>query len=358
MGGAFVATRGRLANYNLSREIFGAHSKLSPAKDCKIYFVRSKVANFVAIDCLICNLWGKYYVVALNKSVPMKLFLHRLSLSEKLFQSDIFDYAPSSEGQEMRSAKSRTDWLFEVFGSEQAFVYNAPGQASAEFRYICCQIEDSVIAGVVAKRKTAVGHFDRNDPLAEEAREEWATVNVFLNLGDDEQVIAIENNLALTSSPMKTLSDLIRAINEKNADVDGYKFDVFPVLNDATFWEAIERYPGKVRTLEIDLVVPNPEPSASITAEELEQLRKTMNLQRKTEVYQSDDGLELNNDMIRERAEYVRRGRGALKAKDGKTLIFSSEKSTKAVEVDEETRITKDKKPERFLSNLKDILKR
>lgn len=288
----------------------------------------------------------------------MKLFLHRLSLSEKSFQSNIFDYIPSDEGQGMRQAKTRIDWLFEVFGNEETFVYNAAGQAAAEFRYICCQIEGDVIAGVIAKRKTAVGHYNINDPLAEEARDEWATVNVFLNLGDDEQVIAIENNLAVTSSPMKTLSDFIRAINVENADQDGYKFDVFPILNEATFWDAIAKYPGKVRTLKIDLVVPNPEPSASTTAEELEQLRRSLNLQRKTEVYQSDDGLELNNDMIREREEYVRRGRGSLEAKDGNTLIFSSEKSTNAVEVSEETRITKDKKPAGFLSGLKDILKR
>jgi len=133
----------------------------------------------------------------------MKLYLHRLSLTEREFQRDIFEYSEAEQLGEMPQAPTRLDWLFKLFGSEEAVVYYPKGHSGTEFRFICSQIEGDIIAGVIAKRKQAVGNVNIDNPLDQQTREEGETCDLFLKLGDDEQVIGIEKNSHVASSPLK-----------------------------------------------------------------------------------------------------------------------------------------------------------
>lgn len=286
----------------------------------------------------------------------MKLYLHRLSLTEKEFQRNIFEYSDSNG--EMPLPMSRLDWLFAVFGSEKPIVYYPKGHPGTEFRFICSQIENTIVAGVVAKRKQAVGKYNIEDPLDEQTREEWETCDLFFNLGDDEQVVGIEQNTRVASSPLKVLSDLVEAINNQNAETGSFSIDVFSLHNELSFWEAIEGHGGKVTSLRVDMVVPNPEPSASTTAEEMEELQKAMNLRKKTEIYSSEEGLVVDTPAMRDKEKYISRGHGAITAKNGSDVVFSSENSPTVESISDEFRISQDKKPTGLLAQLASILKR
>lgn len=286
----------------------------------------------------------------------MKLYLHRLSLTERDFQRNIFEYSTADKGGEMPGIPSRLNWLFKVFGNEVPIVYYPKGHSGTEFRFICSQIEGNIIAGVVTKLKQAVGNFNIDNPLDQQTREQWETCDIFLNLGDDEQVLGIEENNRVASSPLKIISDLVEAVNNQNEG--GYKIDVFPLHSEMSFWEAIDSHGGKVTNLKIELVVPNPEPSASTTAEEMEELKKTMNLQKKTEIFSNEEGLIIDNPATRDKEKYASRGHGAITAKSGKETIFSSEKSTTSEYVSDDYRISVAKKPSGLLARLSNILRR
>jgi hypothetical protein len=263
----------------------------------------------------------------------MKLYLYRLSLSERN-EANLF------ENQDLRfHLPERLDYLFQWFGDP--FSYDPRKDVS--LRFIPTQIDDTVIAGVVARQISEVKHSDEDDPFREVEGVEWETANLFLNIGDDEQVIGVEPNRKISSEPRTIIQDLVAAINEISKP-GGYKIDVFPVHDNEQFWKAVTEYPGPITSLSFDLVVPNPPDTTSPTKEALRLLQEKLNMRSVKETYANQDGLDLHNEFVEDREQYAAAGGGDVVAKSGNDTVFSSKDSVRKIEVDDDFKASGDSK--------------
>lgn len=223
-------------------------------------------------------------------------------------------------------------------------------------RFIPTQIDDTVIAGVVARQISEVKHSDEDDPFREIEGIEWETANLFLNVGDDEQVIGVESNRKITTQPRTLIQDLVAAMNEMSKP-GGYKIDVFPVHDGEEFWQAVSDYPGPITSLTFDLVVPNPPDTTSPTKEAMRELQEKLNMRSVKETYGNQDGLDLHNEFVEDREKYAASGGGDVIAKSGKETVFSSKDSVKKIEVDDDFKASGDTK-DGLATSMKDRLKR
>ena len=258
----------------------------------------------------------------------MLLHLFRLSLSERsptLFDNDDARF----------SLLARIDYLFKWFG--EPFDYEP--RKGVTLRYIPTQIDENVIAGVIAKKNSEVMHLDENNPFLEVEGVIWETANLFFNVGDDEQVIGIEANRKVASETRTMVQGLVTAINEKSKP-GGYKIDAFPVHDTAKFWEAVSSFDGPITSLTFDLVIPNPPDTTSPTKDAMNKLKARINARTAKETYGNQDGLNLNDDFVADREEYAASGGGDVVAKSGKQTVFSSKDNVKKIEVDDNLRAT------------------
>lgn len=276
----------------------------------------------------------------------MLLHLYRLSLSER-HEPNLFE-----DGDERFRLPERIDYLFKWFG--EAFSYEPRKDVS--LRYIPTQIDDTVIAGVVARQISELKHSDEDDPFKEVEGIEWETANLFLNVGDDEQVMGVEVNRKVASKSGTLVQGLVAAINEISKP-GGYKIDVFPVHDGEEFWSAVTDYDGPITSLTFDLVVPNPPDTKSPTKEALRKLQEKLNTRSVKETYSNQDGLDLQNEFVADRETYAASGGGDVVAKSGAETVFSSKDSVKKMEVDDDLRASGEPR-DGLADSLKDRLKR
>ncbi len=262
----------------------------------------------------------------------MLLYLYRLSLSER-HEANLFE-----KDDERFQLPERVDYLFKWFGEP----FNYEPRSGLSLRYIPTQIDDTIIAGVVARQISEIKHSDENDPFKEVEGIEWESSNFFLNVGDDEQVIGIESNRKISSNTRTIISNLVSSIN-KISRPGGYKIDVFPIHDDDEFWQAVTNYAGSITTLTFDLVVPNPPDTTSPTKEALRKLQEALNMRSLKETYSNQDGLDLRNEFVEDREKYASSGGGDVIAKSGSKTVFSSKDNVKKIEVADELRASKSK---------------
>ncbi|MDF1856309.1 hypothetical protein [Pseudooceanicola sp.] len=276
----------------------------------------------------------------------MILHLFRLSLSERN-APNLFE-----ENDTRFQLLERIDYLFKWFGD--AFSYEP--RKGVFLRFIPTQIDDTVIAGIVARQINEIKHSDEDDPFREIEGIEWETANLFLNVGDDEQVVGVEQNRKISAQPRTLIQDLVTAINEVSKP-GGYKIDVFPVHDGEEFWQAVNSYGGPITSLTFDLVVPNPPDTTSPTKEAMCALQEKLKMRSVKETYGNQDGLDLHNDFVEDREKYAAAGGGDVVAKSSNETVFSSKDSVKKIEVDDDFRASGTKK-DGLADSMRDRLKR
>lgn len=252
----------------------------------------------------------------------MLLHLYRVSLTER-HEANLFEV-----DDQRFQLPTRLDYLFKWFGEK--FSYE-PRQGSY-LRYIPTGIDNNVIAAVIARRIDEITHSDEDDPFKEVEGIKWETANLFLNVADDEQVIGIEANTKISSKTQVMVSKLVEAINEKSKP-GGYKMDVFSVNESSDFWQSVSESPSAIISLTFDMVVPNPPDTTSPTKEALRKLKERLNANTVKETIANPEGLDLNNDFVKDREEYVSAGGGDVIAKSQDEIVFSSKDRVKKVEV-------------------------
>lgn len=276
----------------------------------------------------------------------MILHLYRLSLSPRK-EPTLFD------GNDERFKRhSREEHLKLFFGSNLDYY----PKKNSSLKYIATDIEETIITGVIARQINEVKRSDADDPFREVEGIEWETANLFLNIGEDEQVIGVEVNRKISARSRTIIQDLVRAINDKSPE-GSYKIDVFPMHSGDEFWEKVSDYGGQITSLSFDLVVPNPPDATSATKEALRNLQEELNLRRVKETYENPEGLDLQNSFVKGREKYASSGGGDVKAKSGKETVYDSKDKVRKVYVDDDFKATG--KPRYGLAELfKSVLRR
>ena len=259
----------------------------------------------------------------------MLLHLFRLSLSERQ-QSSLFE-----RDDDRFQLLSRFDYLFKWFGEK----FDYEPRKGVSLKYIPTQIDDEIIAAVIARKVSEVKHSDEIDPFLQVEGVEWETSNLFFNVGNDEQVIGIEANRKVSTDTRTIVQGLVSAINDMSKP-GGYKIDVFPVHDNEKFWEAVSSFDGPITSLTFDLVIPNPPDTTSPTKDALRKLKEKLNARTLKETIANQEGLDLNNDFVMDREKYAAAGGGDVVVKSGSETVFSSKDSARKVEVDDSLRAT------------------
>ena len=273
----------------------------------------------------------------------MKLPLYRISLTE-VDQLDLIDEA----------LQSRENFLKKWFSKRLKF----RSHGGKTISYYPTQIEKTIITGCFAKRTETQIDCDPFNPFAQEDGIHWEKAAFFLNIGDDEQVIALEHNNGV-GKPSSLLKGLISHLNVRTSR-NAYILSFHSVNNEGEFWEAIELHheqQGKITSITFDMVVPNPPDITSPTKDALNKLKEHVNAEKVKETVSNPNGLKLENDEVRSREKYIQTGGGDVVAKDGGTIIYHSKNKQRHIEIDNELYPDGTKKSGLF-ANLARLLKR
>ncbi|PCH94666.1 MAG: hypothetical protein COB84_07265, partial [Rhodobacteraceae bacterium] len=272
----------------------------------------------------------------------------RLSLSKKEFHEDLLTLIEPEQ-----PVPSRTDFLMSYL-MEGGFEYEPRSNINLLFKPIVA--DETAIAAIVARKRTISGHFDESNPFTMENISEWELANVYFNLGDDEQVVGVELNRAVAQNPKTLIQDIASHINSISPR-NSYEIHVFELPNKESFWQAVESFGSEITSLTFDMVMPNPvKDSLSATEKAMDRL-KTVKGQRLQETYTNNDGLNLDNDMVRDHVKRTEGGSGGVSAKSHGTHVYSTDKSGRTVELDDEFGASEGEKTG-LLDRLRNILLR
>lgn len=252
----------------------------------------------------------------------MKLLLYRFSLTEAK-QLDLIDRPP----------QSRESFLMEWFSKPLSF----KSHGDTEMKYHPTQEDKTIIAGCFAKCSSTLIDCDPSNPFAQEDGIHWEKAAFFLNVGNDEQVIAVEynNRVGKPSSLLNGLTSHLNKITSRNA----YILSFHSINNEGEFWDAINLHhskEGKITLIEFDMIVPNPPDIESPTKDGLNRLKERLNAEKVKETISNPNGLHLDNDEVKNRESYIQVGGGDITAKDGKTVVYNSKNKQRRIEIDDE----------------------
>lgn len=253
----------------------------------------------------------------------MRVYLFRLSLSER-GSPDLFT---------MKAERpTRTEFLQGHFSRDRSF----DGHGGAQLRYAHSQVDGNIISGVIAKWVTEHKEADPSNIWASIEQKHWEKAAVFLNLDPHEQVIGVEYR-ASVGKPSSIIKYLINEINEESGTLD-YQIDIFPVTLESEFWHVVREFKGPVTSIKFDLVTPNPTDSAGATSRALKRLRKRLNADRYKGEVSNKDGLEVNDPLIEDVAQYASSGGGDILAKSGDEMVYNSREHVASAEISDEAR--------------------
>ena len=178
-----------------------------------------------------------------------------------------------------------------------------------------------------------------------------------INLEVDQQVVGIEFNSEV-GSPKGLLYDLVMKINAAE-DRGSYKIDAFPLHDERNFYQAVAAYPKPITSIEFTYVVPNVFGGAGEVKKALDDFKKGMKARTVKATFTNPEGLDTNDETVKESVEYVAKGGGEVKAKSGKKVVYNSEEKgealTASVPDDEADAIEKGLSPS---AKMKGILRR
>jgi len=255
----------------------------------------------------------------------MRVYLFRLSLSER-GRPDLFD--------QDYDRPTRTAFLREHLSRQRDFA----GHGGVRLRYGFAQSDREVFSGVIGKWVTEKKEADPSNLWATTDQNHWEKAAIFFNLDPHEQVVGLEHKRSV-GVPSTLIKHLITDINENSGRL-GYKIDAFPVGSELEFREAIANYPAPITQLSFDLVTPNPSDAAGATARALKKLRKRWNADRYKGQASNKDGLNAQDPLVSDVAEYASKGGGDMVAKSDKVTVYDSRDHVASAEIPEDARPT------------------
>nr|AID57609.1 hypothetical protein [uncultured bacterium] len=263
-----------------------------------------------------------YIRVGVNR---LLVYLYRLSLTER--PPTLWDEPPKKK-------PIRFDFLMKWLSEE----HELETSRGVLLTYKPTQSSHGVISGVFGRWYSTETEGDPEDLFATTEAGHWEKAAFFFNANDDHQIIGIQKNpkVSSTNAIMKAFSRTVNASSHPG----GFKIDIFSRNNPKDFWDAVTKYDGRITSISFEFILPNPTNVEGFTDKAMKKLRDKYNADRAKGELESDEGLDLKNNDIKEAAKYAEGGGGEITAKSDKTKVYATKDNIKTAEVDDEFRPT------------------
>ncbi len=227
----------------------------------------------------------------------------------------------------------REDWLRETFGRTIVFSYR--GQ---QFHFVPTtdEIELPFIAGRIGLQSIVRENEPPEAGLEETTRDRWKAIVVLMDPRGhmDGQKVAVEYGTGV-AKPLPIFSALVWHIDHEKP-APPYNLEVKSIADASTFWEFVERNRGEVTSVTFEFLSPNMFGIDDDMDREAAELKRIEKVQKAALTIESENGLNLDSDRVKQTVKYTTRGGGDIKAK-AKHDSFQSNRKAKRVKVPEES---------------------
>jgi hypothetical protein len=252
--------------------------------------------------------------------------LFRLSLLTRA-DRDLFRDGPEPTRAEHLAQAFAREWTFEHYGSD--FYFKPDPERS---------VPDGLL-GRLGRAVTIEENLPPDEGLVEASHDGWKACVIVVDPGDHEdgQKASVQVDVKV-GKPVSIFTALIKAINEGDPSAP-YTIEAEPIFDADTFWEFAAENDGEITSLTFEFVAPNGLWNASSSLkDELRVARETIGAQKVINTFKSDDGLETNNEQIKEAVNYIGNGSGEIKARARGNKKFSSTDKPKTVSLEKDTK--------------------
>lgn len=253
--------------------------------------------------------------------MPVRFELFRVSLMVRP-QADLF----------VADEHDRETFLRRVFLTPYKFEYRG-----IPFQYLPYAVSVGPnVLGAIGRERVAVEDVPTADGFQEDVHIGWKASLLALDPtnSEDGQKIALQIDIRV-GAPASLIDALVAEINRENPRAL-YNIEVQPIFDGRTFWQFAKEHENKITELTFDLVVPNGFWNASKSVkEEMRDAKERLRAQRVTNTVRSKDGLNTDDEGVRDAVEYAESGSGSIRAKTKEGRRFNSKSKTRTSTLDE-----------------------
>lgn len=198
------------------------------------------------------------------------------------------------------------------------------------------------IHGKIGRQGNIKIHEVGEDQFIEKSIETYPNCNIFFYTNDEKgfngQKIALQVDNEVYRNPNLFMSKIEEALN-RHLYLHGYAININPVLNIDKFWDAIDKYDGKIDRITLNYAVPNLFGINNSLESDLKNDAKKYGATNVSLVFENKNGeLKLNKEdkLLNESAQYISNGGGSFKIKaKGVKAEFNSSKDIKTISIEE-----------------------
>lgn len=233
-----------------------------------------------------------------------KFDLFRMTL-QKIEQKSLLD---------QRNLK-RLDYLKEAFKERVKFEHS-----KKPFYYVPSSItsKGDIIIGRIGRSSEEIINLPPENELAEASMERWTASVIAIDPTEhkDGQKISFQRRQQVGSTKA-VLQSLIKHMNELDP-VTPYHISISQIFNAQSFWDFAKENQGKITNIALEVLMPNMAEIEDEFTKDLENYRDKQKARKMKFELQSDEGLEIESDYIKQGVNYTEKGNGHIRAKTKK----------------------------------------
>lgn len=196
---------------------------------------------------------------------------------------------------------------------------------------------DRYIFGGIGRERSATEDVPTAQGFQEGTHVGWKAAFFALDPvnAEDGQKAAVEVDNKV-GSPASLITALVGRINEENPDAP-YNVEVQPIFDGQSFWQFAQEHRGQITELTFDMVVPNGLwNSAKTVKEEMQEAKERLKAQRVVNTIKSKDGINTDDERIKDAVDYAESGSAAIRAKTRTGRRYNSKNKTRTAVLDDE----------------------
>ncbi len=232
----------------------------------------------------------------------------------------------------------RGEYLTSVLGGEADIRFS---HRRDQFAYHFFQtIEKRYIVGAIGRERSQIIGRPPEEGFKHHAVPDWETANFLLDMSgpSDGQKVAMQN-VADIGVPLPILRSLVDDINEREPDSD-WMIAANPISSQEEFWTVADRRRGRISEIDLRFVPPNIWGGASETEKALRELHEQNNATEvEVRIINREKKLHPDSKRIRESVDYIAKGAGSAKIKEGGRTVFDSDKKVETVSVEDDVSV-------------------
>lgn len=224
-------------------------------------------------------------------------------------------------------------YLRSVFSEPRRFEYRG-----IAFQYLPNTTHSGrYIFGGIGRERAATEDVPTSEGFQEGTHVGWKACFIALDPvnAEDGQKVAIEVDVRV-GAPASLIGTLVSRINEENPDAP-YNIEVQPIFDGRTFWQFAQEHHGEITELTFDMVVPNGLwNSAKTVKQEMQEAKDRLKAQRVVNTIKSKDGINTDDERIKDAVDYAESGSAAIRAKTRNGRRYNSKNKTRTAVLDDE----------------------